>query len=384
MKKYIFLLFLFLIPLFSSCNKPVANSNSNITQTDSMKESEKEAFEIPIENEPFEKVIKENCYFYSSPDENSKKGFEIESGTIIHLMSEYENWYKIELLRDDERYKGEKWIIKSETMDIEGIPNPFQSRREAMKEDLLKTFRQADKIELGALATGETYAYIDGDKIEKFIKLIKDGDIGTYLNNDSKEEMPVRAELVITSGDDKQTLVIGDKCILYFPTEKWMQNQNCLLFKDPSTYDKIKELFEIYPDEDTINANNWKPTAFETLNNFEGVSMSIKKETVSSSKLTLVFKNSSNRQCIYGEEFTLEKKLNGKWYQVPVSIVGDYAFHSIGYNLSPGEMRELPVDWEWLYGNLAPGKYRIVKNILDFRETGDYDSYNISSEFSIN
>jgi hypothetical protein len=286
------------------------------------------------------------------------------------------------LFTDDERYKGEKWIKKSETIDIGNVPNPFQSKRETMKEDLLRTFKQADKIEFGALATGETYAYIDGDKIEKFLELIKDGDIGSY--DISEDGMHVKAELVITSGDDKQILIIGDTYILYFPNEKWMQDLNCLLFKDATTYDKIMELFEKYPGEDTRNANNWKPTAFEALNNIEGVSMSIKRETVSSSKLALVFKNNSSRQCLYGEEFTLEKKLNGKWYQVPIPYVGDYAFPTIGYNLSSGETKELLVDWEWLYGNLAPGKYRIVKNILDFRGMGDYDSYNLSAEFSIN
>lgn len=380
MKKNISLLFIFifliLILLFSSCNKPVTKNsfsdNSNIGQTDNMKESEKEAnaiiegdVEIPIQNEPFEKVIKENCYFYSSPNGNGKKGFEIESGTIIHLVSENEDWYKVELFTDEERYKGEKWIKKSETIDIGNVLNPFQSKRETMKEDLLRTFKQADKIEFGALATGETYAYIDGDKIERFLELIKDGDIGSY--DVSEDGMHVKAELVITSGDNKQILIIGDTYILYFPNEKWMQNQNCLLFKDATTYDKIKELFEKYTDEDTRNANNWKPTAFETLNNIEGVSMSIKRETVTSSKLALVFKNNSNRQCLYGEEFTLEKRLKGEWYQVPIPYVGDYAFPTIGYNLSSGETKELLVDWEWLYGNLVPGEYRIVKSILDFR-----------------
>lgn len=129
---------------------------------------------------------------------------------------------------------------------------------------------------------------------------------------------------------------------------------------------------------------NWKPTTFETVNNFEGVIMTVKERTVSSSKLTLIFKNDSHSQCIYGESFGLEKKLNGKWYQVPVVIKGSYGFNDIGYYLASGETQEFAVDWKWLYGSLDKGEYRIVKDILDFRGTGDYDTYILTAEFSIN
>lgn len=127
-----------------------------------------------------------------------------------------------------------------------------------------------------------------------------------------------------------------------------------------------------------------KPTTFETVNNFQGVTMNVKKETVSSSKLTVIFENNSSNQGIFGECFSLERKFDEKWYQVPISISGNYAFTSIGYNLNSGETRELMVDWKWLYGSLGAGEYRIIKDILDFRGTGDYDTYYLAAEFSIN
>lgn len=129
---------------------------------------------------------------------------------------------------------------------------------------------------------------------------------------------------------------------------------------------------------------DWKPSEFENLNNFEGVKMTVKEETVSPSKLVVLFTNSSTSKCIFGEFFILEKKLNGKWYQVAVAIDGNYGFNSIGYNLPPGETIEFTVDWKWLYGSLDTGEYRIVKDILDFRDTGDYDTYYLAGEFSIN
>ena len=43
----------------------------------------------------------------------------------------------------------------------------------------------------------------------------------------------------------------------------------------------------------------------------------------------------------------------------------------------------MEVNWEWLYGKLAPGKYRINKEVMDFRETGDFDKKIYSLEFIV-
>jgi len=48
-----------------------------------------------------------------------------------------------------------------------------------------------------------------------------------------------------------------------------------------------------------------------------------------------------------------------------------------------GENGEWNIEWDWLYGSLDTGEYRIVKNILDFRSTGDYDQYKLAAEFTI-
>lgn len=44
---------------------------------------------------------------------------------------------------------------------------------------------------------------------------------------------------------------------------------------------------------------------------------------------------------------------------------------------------EWEVNWEWLYGELPEGKYRIGKEIMDFRDAGDYDSTIYYAEFEI-
>ena len=126
-----------------------------------------------------------------------------------------------------------------------------------------------------------------------------------------------------------------------------------------------------------------EPSKYETLNNFAGVTMTVKKGSASADGLTVTVENKSSSKCIYGEDFDLEKQLNGRWYKVPVTIKGNYAFTDIGFELASGESREWKVDWKWLYGSLASGDYRIVKGILDFRGTGDYDQYYLAAEFNV-
>jgi hypothetical protein len=128
---------------------------------------------------------------------------------------------------------------------------------------------------------------------------------------------------------------------------------------------------------------NLEPTDYTTVNNLEGVMMTVQEETVSPTGLTVILENNSDQQCIYGEHYVLEKKVNQGWYQVPVVVEGDYGFVDIGYDLPPGAEEAWDVDWEWLYGSLETGEYRIVKDILDFRGTGDYDTYYLTAEFII-
>jgi len=131
------------------------------------------------------------------------------------------------------------------------------------------------------------------------------------------------------------------------------------------------------------NSDDWEPTIYETVNNFDGVTMIVKEGTMSSAGLTVLFENNSDKECIYGEYFLLEKKIGEIWYKVPVAFEGNYAFEAIGYVAAPSEISEWTIDWDWLYGNLDTGEYRIVKDISDFRNTGDYDKYYLTAEFSV-
>jgi len=69
----------------------------------------------------------------------------------------------------------------------------------------------------------------------------------------------------------------------------------------------------------------------------------------------LTLKNAGPTVLTYGEDYRIEKKVDGEWRIVPL----ERAFNSIGYLLQPGGEQELKVD----IGGLGPGEYRAVKPI---------------------
>lgn len=136
-------------------------------------------------------------------------------------------------------------------------------------------------------------------------------------------------------------------------------------------------------DRSSAEMTDWDPTDYETVNTLDGVTMTVKEGTLTSTGLTIVYENTSDKNYTYGDPFLLEKKMKDSWYQVPIVLKDGYGFNDIGYDLAASDMSEWPVDWEWLYGSLDTGEYRIVKDILDVRIPGDYDTHHLAVEFSI-
>ena len=101
------------------------------------------------------------------------------------------------------------------------------------------------------------------------------------------------------------------------------------------------------------------------LNEVKGVSMTIKKDTLTRKGATIVITDLSGNDNTYGEEYRIDKKENGSWQVLEVVVDGNYAFTSIGYYVNKNKKLQLDMDWEWLYGSLKDGEYRIVKSVTD-------------------
>ena len=107
--------------------------------------------------------------------------------------------------------------------------------------------------------------------------------------------------------------------------------------------------------------------------------MSIKDGTLTKTGATVVITDISSRNNIYGEPYRIDKFVDGEWKTLD-TIIDDYAWISIGYTVGEDNKLELDINWEWLYGELELGKYRIVK---DTSESGEGTTHYITAEFVI-
>lgn len=111
-----------------------------------------------------------------------------------------------------------------------------------------------------------------------------------------------------------------------------------------------------------------------------GVTMEITDVTETGITVSLVNHTELNME--FGEEYSLEVWNGTGWEPVPYRA-GQWAFHSIAYSMPENQPVEWEADWEALYGPLEPGRYRLVKPVLDFRGTGDFTEYGLTAEFEL-
>ena len=75
---------------------------------------------------------------------------------------------------------------------------------------------------------------------------------------------------------------------------------------------------------------------------------------------TVVIQDDNREPFVYGEWFAIEREKDGVWYEVRTKI-SNYGFNEIGWLTDDRGGLTMTVDWEWLYGELPAGHYRILK-----------------------
>ena len=111
-----------------------------------------------------------------------------------------------------------------------------------------------------------------------------------------------------------------------------------------------------------------------------GLTLSV--SSVTPTGATLVFKQSGGSptgEFMTGSHYRLEDK-NG---ELPYIVEGDVAWTAEAYRIQKDGEIQMQANWEWLYGTLEPGTYRIYKGVMDWREAGDSDSKEYFAEFTI-
>ena len=85
-----------------------------------------------------------------------------------------------------------------------------------------------------------------------------------------------------------------------------------------------------------------------------------------------------------GSYYVLETKRGDVWE--PVEMLPqeyDVAWTDEAWEIPMEGSVEWEIDWAWLYGKLEAGTYRVGKQIMDFRDTGDHDTAMYYAEFAI-
>ena len=165
------------------------------------------------------------------------------------------------------------------------------------------------------------------------------------------------------SSEPYPELVVGDNIRVVYAGE--------VLEKNPPGFQQIISVFKL--DENGVvdeGFPNW------------GLTLSVKD--VTESGLTLVCTQSGGEltgELQTGSDYKLIV-LKEAWEDVP-TIIEDYGWDMIAYGVSKNDETEFEYNWEWLYGKLPAGTYRMVKGFTEYRETGDYDNFTYWTEFEI-
>ena len=182
----------------------------------------------------------------------------------------------------------------------------------------------------------------------------------------------VSAEIRVVTEKD-ETNALETDIIDYVSKALGISTENITLSFDDSSENVTKEEgIYVYNEESQISE----------------IALSFSLKKISPTGATLVFDqydaDAPKGELSYGEDYVIEVLKDGKWEETPITVEGDYAFYAIGYNLPCEKISEKEIDWHWLYGELAPGEYRIGKGVIDLIESGNFDEYMVYAHFTLN
>lgn len=116
-----------------------------------------------------------------------------------------------------------------------------------------------------------------------------------------------------------------------------------------------------------------------------GINLSV--ENVTAKGLTLVCEQSEGMvsgELSTGSFYELDVLNNGTWEaaeMLPQEY--DVVWTAEAWIVPLDKETRWDISWEWLYGELKPGTYRLSKLFMDWREPGNFDTEPLSAIFTI-
>lgn len=114
----------------------------------------------------------------------------------------------------------------------------------------------------------------------------------------------------------------------------------------------------------------------EEVNGLENVTLTVDKDSISSTEITYVINNRSELDLSYGQDYSLQMEKDGKWYRLipkrDVAVTLELLWAPAGSENSH------MVNWQESYGKLQKGHYRILKSVAD-----NTQGYYLAGEFQV-
>jgi len=83
----------------------------------------------------------------------------------------------------------------------------------------------------------------------------------------------------------------------------------------------------------------------------------------------------------FDQSFWLQRNSGGTWRNVPA--IGSDSFLYDTHSLAPRQILKSRIYWEWLYGELPPGEYRIGKSFLHRTDGGEDTQHDLYATFTL-
>lgn len=108
-------------------------------------------------------------------------------------------------------------------------------------------------------------------------------------------------------------------------------------------------------------------TTWTALDGILTVSVQQPEYPTGTEEITIILQNSSSGEAMYGENYSMEKYIDGSW----VNISGNLSFNAVGLILSEHNLRTMTINTALFPSPLGVGLYRIIGTTLSYTgETG--------------
>ena len=212
--------------------------------------------------------------------------------------------------------------------------------------------------------------------IDAHIKEIYDGNI-ILISSDS-DEFPGAFEVVVEEDVYDVSELYGGQSIRIEMYDSGLMSENGKI----PVYIAVEISNLIIEEPENVSLDEFINGAGEIyeLNTLDGVTMRMEKYTSFGGDVEI--RNETDKEITFGDWYEIQAEVNDKWFPLPY-IIENATFHQVAYNAPKDETVIHEVKWDVLYGELPKGRYRIIKDMLDFRGTGDYTEYYLAAEFEI-